>query len=190
MMTNLVRIVDGTVKWPYSLGQLRLDEPAQSFSWAPSDAELAHYDVYRVEPSDPPAADPTVEKAIQATPIEIDGKWMQQWELVPLTPEEQAAYHAAAHPARWIEFGQVVQASAEINALLGRALIDAPALAMALSVGLGKAADGDSRIFLAAWRSALGLGLINNELITLMQGAAQAHDLPAEFIVGLAGGAQ
>ena len=189
MMANLVRLKEGAVIWPYSLGQLRLDEPAQSFSWSPSDAELAHYGVHRIEPSDPPTADPAVEKVIQSQPAEINGKWTQQWELVPLTPEEQAAYHAAAHPARWIEFGQVVQMSPEINALLGKALVDAPALAMALSVGLGKAADGDSRIFLAAWRSALGLGLINAELITLMQGAAQAHDLPAEFIAGLAGGA-
>ena len=189
MMANLVRVKDEAVIWPYSLGRLRLDEPAQSFSWSPSDAELAYYNVFRVEPTDPPVADPAVEKVIQATPIEIDGKWTQQWELVPLSPEEQAAYHAATHPPRWLEFGQVVQASAEINALLGKALIDAPALAMALSVGLGKAADGDSRIFLAAWNSALGLGLINDELITLMQGAAQAHDLPAEFVAGLAGGA-
>lgn len=189
MMANLVRVKDGAVKWPYSLGQLRLDEPAQSFSWSPSDAELAHYGVYRVQPSDPPVADPAVEKVIQAQPTEIDGKWVQRWELAPLSPEEQAAYHAATHPPRWLEFGQVVQAEPRINALLGRALVDAPALAMALSVGLGKAADGDSRIFLAAWKSALALELINDELITLMQGAAQAHDLPTEFIAGLAGGA-
>jgi hypothetical protein len=82
----------------------------------------------------------------------------------------------------------MVQAEPRINALLSRALINAPALAMALSVGLGKAADGDSTIFLGAWNSALGLGLIDAELITLMQDAAQAHDLPAEFIAGLAGG--
>jgi hypothetical protein len=189
MMVNLVRLKEGAVIWPYSLGQLRLDEPSQSFSWSPSDAELAHYGVHRVEPSEAPTADPAVEKVIQAQPVEINGAWTQQWELVPLSPEEQAAYHAAAHPARWIEFGQVVQAEPRINALLGKALVDAPALAMALSVGLGKAADGDSRIFLAAWNSALGLGLINDELITLMQGAAQAHDLPADFIAGLAGGA-
>lgn len=188
MMANLIRIVDGAVTWPYSLGQLRLDEPAQSFSWSPSDAELAHYGVHRVEPVDPPAVDPATDKAIQAQPVEINGKWAQQWQLVSLTPEEQSAYHAATHPPRWIEFGQVVQAEPRINALLGKALVDAPALAMALSVGLGKAADGDSRIFLAAWRSALSLGMINDELITLMQGAAQAHDLPADFIVGLTGG--
>ena len=189
MMANLVRVKDGAVIWPYSLGQLRLDEPAQSFSWSPSEAELAHYGVYRVEPSDPPAADPAVEKVIQAQPVEINGKWTQRWELVPLTPEEQAAYHAATHPPRWLEFGQVVQAEPRINALLGKALVDAPALAMALSVGLGKAADGDSRIFLTAWNSALGLGLINNELIAVMQVAAQAHDLPVEFVASLGGGA-
>jgi hypothetical protein len=80
-----------------------------------------------------------------------------------------------------------VQSEPAINALLSVALQQAPALAMALSVGLGKAADGDSRVFLAAWSTARGLGLVSPELVASTQAAAESHDLPAEFIAGLAG---
>ena len=189
MMANLVRVKDGAVIWPYSLGQLRLDEPAQSFSWAPSNAELAHYSCYRVQPSTPPVVDPAIEKVVQVTPIEIDGVWTQQWNVVALTTEEQTAYQSQQHPPRWLEFGRMVQSSPEINALLGQALQNAPALAMALSVGLGKAADGDARVFSGAWSAAMVAGLITPELIALTQDIATAHDLPAKFITSLAGDA-
>ena len=185
-MNSLIR-VDPT-RWPYSLGQLRADEPSRSFSAAPSDSELAHYGVFRVAPLEQPEFDPATHKAVEVQPAEtVAGQWVQQWELVPLTPEEAEAYYRQTHPPRWLEFGQTVQADPAINALLAMALQQAPALAMALSVGLGKAADGDSRVFLAAWGTARGLGLVSPELVASTQAAAEAHDLPAEFITGLAG---
>jgi hypothetical protein len=50
---------------------------------------------------------------------------------------------------------------------------------------LGKAADGDSRVFLGAWQSATALGLVPAELVAGIQALAVACDLPAEFIAGL-----
>ena len=58
---------------------------------------------------------------------------------------------------------------------------------MSISVGLGKAADGDSRVFQSSWSGAIGLGLISPELIAHVQAMAATYDLPAEFIAGLAG---
>ncbi|MEN9766865.1 MAG: hypothetical protein RLZZ32_825 [Cyanobacteriota bacterium] len=181
---SLIRL--DPIRWPYSLGQLRADEPARSFSAAPGDAELAEYGVFRVTPLEQPAYDPATHRVVEVQPLEQDGQWLQQWELVPLTEAEQEAYYRQTHPPRWLEFGQAVQADPAINALLAVALQQAPALAMALSVGLGKAADGDSRVFLAAWGTARGLGLVSAELVASTQAAAEAHDLPAEFIAGLA----
>jgi len=79
----------------------------------------------------------------------------------------------------------VVQVDPGINALIGAALQVAPALAMALSVGLGKAADGDSRVFMEAWTAARGAGLISAELIATLQAAGAQYHLPAEFIAAL-----
>jgi hypothetical protein len=181
-MSDLVRL--NPLRWPYSLGQLREDEPAKSFSPAPSDAELAHYGCYRVLPQAQPPCDPAAEKVVEVEPIEDDGQWLQQWEVVELTPEEQEAHYRATHPPRWIEFWAALPS--DVDALLAAARAASPRLELGLGVGLGKAADGDSRVFLAAWQSAKALGLVAPELVQGIQMLATAHDLPAEFVGGLA----
>jgi hypothetical protein len=182
-MTDLIRL--NPTRWPYSLAELRLDEPSRSFSSAPSNADLAHYDVFRVVPQPAPTFDPATHREVEVQPFDADGQWLQQWELVELSEAEREAYYRSTHPPRWIEFGAVVQADPAINALLGAALQAAPGLAMALSVGLGKAADGDSRVFLQAWQAAHGAGMITPALTAAISAAAVAHDLPAEFVEGL-----
>jgi len=183
-MSDLIRL--DPIRWPYSLGQLRQDEPSRSFSFAPGDAELAEYGCYRVLPLEKPEYDPATHKAVEVQPAEtVVGRWVQQWEIVELTEAEREAYYRATHPPRWLEFGETVQSDPAINALLAVALQQAPALAMALSVGLGKAADGDSRVFLQAWTTARAAGLVSEELAATLHAAAVAHDLPAEFVEGL-----
>jgi hypothetical protein len=181
-MSSLIRL--NPIRWPYSLGQLRADEPSRSFSVAPSDAELAHYGCYRVLPQAQPEYDPAAEKVVEVEPIEDDGQWLQQWEVVELSEAEQEAYYRATHPPRWIEFWAALPS--DVDALLAAARAASPRLELGLGVGLGKAADGDSRVFLAAWQSAKALGLVAPELVTGIQMLATAHDLPAEFIGGLA----
>jgi hypothetical protein len=181
-MSDLVRL--NPLRWPYSLGQLREDEPTKSFSPAPSTAELAHYGCYRVLPQAQPEYDPAAEKVQEAEPVEDGGQWLQQWEVVELTPEEQEAYYRATHPPRWIEFWAALPS--DVDALLAAARAASPRLELGLGVGLGKAADGDSRVFLAAWQSAKTLGLVAPELVQGIQMLATAHDLPPEFIGGLA----
>lgn len=184
-MNNLLRIIDGTITWPYSLRQLKLDEPSRSFSNAPSGRELAEYGCYVISPTAPPSHDPATEKVVEVNPIETDGAWPQRWEVVEMSDEEQQEYYRMMHPPRWLEFGEVVQADPAINALLAQALQSAPALAMALSVGLGKAADGDDRVFTSAWTAARGLGFISDALVQATQLTATQHDLPPEFVAGL-----
>jgi hypothetical protein len=181
-MSDLVRL--NPLRWPYSLGQLREDEPTKSFSPSPSTAELAHYGCYRVLPQAQPEYDPAAEKVVEVEPIEDDGQWLQQWEVVELTLEEQEAYYRATHPPRWLEFSAALPP--EVNQLLRAAWDANPMLKDQLSIGLGKASDGDSRVFLAAWQNAKALGLVAPELVTGIQMLATAHDLPPEFVGGLA----
>jgi len=180
-MSDLVRL--NPLRWPYSLAQLRVDEPTKSFSPAPSTAELAHYGCYRVLPQAQPEYDPAAEKVVEVAPIEDGGQWLQQWELVPLTEAEQEAYYRANNPPRWIEFWAALPA--DVDALLAAARAASPRLELGLGVGLGKAADGDSRVFLSAWQQAKSLGLIPPELVAGVQALAVAFDLPAEFVGGL-----
>jgi hypothetical protein len=182
-MSDLIRL--NPTRWPYSLGQLRADEPSRSFSSSPSSRELAHYDVFRVVPQPQPQPDPATHRVVEAEPVEADGQWLQQWELVELTEAEREAYYRATHPPRWIEFSDSLPV--EVDQLLAAAQAVSPRLALALGVGLGKAADGDSRVFLGAWQTCRGIGLIPPELVQGLQLLATQHDLPPEFVAGLAG---
>jgi hypothetical protein len=185
-MSDLIRL--NPIRWPYSLGQLRADEPTRSFSVSPSERELAHYGVFRVVAQAQPQPNPATHRVVEAQPVEADGQWLQQWELAELTEAEQDAYYRQTHPPRWIEFSDALPV--EVDQLLAAAQTVSPRLALALGVGLGKAADGDSRVFLGAWQTCRGIGLIAPELVTGLQMLATQYDLPAEFVVGLAGAQQ
>ena len=123
---------------------------------------------------------------------EFSDELISAWEAAnnPKRLEWEAYTPPAPEPPspepRWVAFGAVLLADPAINAMLGAALSAAPAAAMAIPVGLGKAADGDSRVFMMSWVSAIGLGLISAELIAHVQELAAAYDLPPEFIAGLA----
>jgi hypothetical protein len=180
-MSDLIRL--NPIRWPYSLAQLRIDEPTYSFSPAPSDREYAEFDCYRKQPQAQPEFDPATHKVVEVQPVEQAGQWVQQWEIVELTEAEAEAYYRATHPPQWIAFWAALPP--EVDTLLNAAQAASPRLALSLGVGLGKAADGDSRVFLGAWQAARGLGLISPGLVTGVQALAVAHDLPAEFIGGL-----
>lgn len=186
-MSTLIRL--NPIRWPYSLRQLRSDEPTYSFSPSPSKSELAYFNVFMFDDVvalvEPPPVDPATHRLEQRPPVEVDGVLTQRWELVELTEAEREAYYRATHPPRWIEFSDALPA--EVDQLLATAQAASPRLALALGVGLGKAADGDSRVFLGAWQTARGLGMIPSELVQGLQGLATQFDLPPEFVVGLAG---
>jgi hypothetical protein len=127
--------------------------------------------------------DPATHRLEQVRPVEIDGVLTQQWELIELSEAEQEAYFRANNPPRWIEFWAALPA--DVDALLAAARAASPRLELGLGVGLGKAADGDSRVFLSAWQQAKSLGLIPPELVAGVQELADEYDLPADFVGGL-----
>jgi len=86
---------------------------------------------------------------------------------------------------KWVDFSAAIMAMPAINVMLGAVLQAAPGLYGGLVVGLQNASEGDSRVFLNSWRSAIALGLITEELITTVQGIAAEYDLPQEFIDAL-----
>ena len=177
------------IRWPYSVGQLRRDEPAASISTDPSDDELAAYGCFRVRPTVPPVIpDPATHAAEEVEPLTTDGPpYLQRWTIREMTTEEQDAYYRATHPPRWLEFGAAVQSDPGINGVLSASLEVKPGLAMALPVGLGIVAGvpGDARAFLQAWSNARAMGLVSLELAQAVAQQARLFDLPPEFVQGL-----
>jgi hypothetical protein len=87
----LILTENGTAKrYPYTVGQLRLDNPNVSFPAEPTAETLAAFGVYPVQQTPPPTADHT-KRVSEATPVLIDGAWHQAWTVTELTEIEIAA---------------------------------------------------------------------------------------------------
>jgi hypothetical protein len=92
-----IKRTDG-ITTPYSIGQLRRENPQVSFPQNIPEATLAEYSVYPLTPTDQPAYDPATHRIEEGTPALIDGAWTQVWNVIALTAEEiaqQQADHAA-----------------------------------------------------------------------------------------------
>lgn len=76
-------------KYPYSIGQLRKDNPQVSFPRNPGDAVLAYYNVFFVAPSPQPSFAKMTQRIEETAPQLVDGAWEQSWAVVALTVEEQ-----------------------------------------------------------------------------------------------------
>ena len=86
-----VKASNGVVeKFPYSIGQLRKDNPEVSFPKTPSEQLLAEWSVFPVTPTDRPSFNEATEDCILASPVLVDGAWTQQWTVVAASDEEQA----------------------------------------------------------------------------------------------------
>lgn len=84
---------------PYSVSQLKQDNPQTSFPKDMTDDVLASWGVFPVQSTQHPEYDPTAQRVVELPPIEVEGQWMQQWEVLPLPAEEVAANQAAAAQA-------------------------------------------------------------------------------------------
>lgn len=187
---TLIRVINDQTIWPYSLSRLRQDEPTRSFSIAPSDAELAHYGVFRVVTAEGTLFDPATERVVEIQPELIDGVWVQRWEVVNLSEAEREAVFRAMNPPRWQAFGQAVWSNPAIGAMLrgGLQMNATTPVSLALPVGLGQAAQDQSYdTFLNAARDAYHAGLLAVPLLSGIVSLAVQYMLPEEFINAING---
>ena len=76
--------------FPYSIGDLRRDNPNTSYPRNPSDTVLASWNVFPVTDKPTPAYNPATQNCNQVNPTLIDGKWVMTWVVTPATPEQIA----------------------------------------------------------------------------------------------------
>ena len=94
----LVKITSGSVDtYPYSVGQLRRDNPNTSFPKRIPDGMLESYGVMPVAYTDMPSIDERTQKTEQeAQPTLVGGNWTIGWTTSSKTAEEIAEYDADA----------------------------------------------------------------------------------------------
>ena len=89
-----VKTSNGAVEqFPYTLGNLRRDNPNTSFPKSISDATLASYGVYPVTQDDKPSYDNRTQKVSRnTTPTETNGAWSVGWTITDRTAAEIQDY--------------------------------------------------------------------------------------------------
>lgn len=68
-------------KYPYSIGDLRRDNPQTSFPKNPPDNLLAEWGVYPVTKTPQPSYNYLTQTVVEVTPVQEDGVWVQTWEV-------------------------------------------------------------------------------------------------------------
>jgi hypothetical protein len=92
-----VKITNGTVDtYPYSVGQLRRDNPQTSFPKQIPDEMLASFNVYPVTVENMPSInDRTQKQEQQSIPSLVDGVWTVGWSVSDKTSDEISEYDAS-----------------------------------------------------------------------------------------------
>lgn len=96
----LVKVENNVVvAYPYSIGQLRQDNPNVSFPRQPTPETFADFGVYSVVFPEPPAYDPLTQRIDHSNePVLVDGQWTITATVVALTPEQIEANRLASVP--------------------------------------------------------------------------------------------
>jgi hypothetical protein len=76
--------------FPYSIGDLRRDNPNTSYPRNPSDATLADWNLFPVTDKPTPAYNPATQNCNQVNPTLEAGEWVMTWAVTPATPEQIA----------------------------------------------------------------------------------------------------
>jgi hypothetical protein len=74
-----VKVFNGTVNFPYTISQLKKDNPNVSLPANLTENMLAEFNVFPVQSKEQPAVDFLTEKLDQASPQLINGKWVEVW---------------------------------------------------------------------------------------------------------------
>lgn len=89
---DYVKAVEGVVEqFPYSLYDLRTDNPNTSFPREMTEEQFAAQNMFPVTYGNPPYHDEATQKLVQQTvPVLTDGAWVVGWDVVEKTAEEIA----------------------------------------------------------------------------------------------------
>lgn len=77
---------DNVARYPYTLTDLKLDNPGTSFTKTVGNEAAAGFNCFPVTPADPPSYDHTVN--LERKAIQQGDHWVEQWISTPATAEE------------------------------------------------------------------------------------------------------
>lgn len=122
---------------------------------------------------------PTTHYLQRCEPYLLDGQvWNVEAVERPPTPDPLPE-------PRWQEFRAALRGIPELQTLVATLATVDPIGHLAIGVGLGQAAQGDSATFTGVWTELLAAGLVTPDLAAAVQALAAGFDLPEAFVAGL-----
>lgn len=89
-MSMCIKISNNQIEtYPYSITQLRRDNPTVSFPASPTEQVLASWGVYLVAVTPRPDYHQINQSIDEGTPQQVDGRWQQTWVVRPATSQER-----------------------------------------------------------------------------------------------------
>lgn len=118
----MILFKDEVITYPYSIAQLRKDNPQVSFPRDIPDERLGEWGVYRVAKVAQPVYNPETHTVEEGEPELIEGEWTQVWNVRELTSEELKSRVPASITKRQarqelIEAGLIGAVESAINAI-------------------------------------------------------------------------
>ena len=86
-MNYLLASNNTILKFPYSLEELRRDNPQTSFPLEMSAEELSEWGVYSVKDQSPPEHNEHTETIELSPPSCVNGLWIREWIIIPASAE-------------------------------------------------------------------------------------------------------
>ena len=172
--------------FPYSIGNLRRDNPNVSFPRNPSEGLLASYDVFPVVTQAPPEHDSVTQNLNQATPTLVNGQWLQAWEVTDASAEEITERQRAA--ADYLAFWDALMTSSVYGSIREQSFVSLPMNTLATEfialIGDAKAGRANEAAIQASMSAILLTGTFTEAELLELNEALKQGNLDSLYALG------
>lgn len=172
--------------FPYSIGDLRRDNPGTSFPAVPSPQTLAEWNVFPVIDSPMPAYDAVTQNCTQVNPTLLTGRWTVTWQVTDATSEqiEERIRINCDYPAFW----NALLASTVYGAIRAQSMASLPMNTLTTEfialLGDAKAGRPNEEAIQATMEAILTIGSFTNDQLVELTEALEAGNLDGIYTVG------
>ena len=165
--------------FPYSIGNLRRDNPNVSFPRNPSEELLADWNVFPVVSQTPPEHDPITQNLSQGTPTLVDGQWLQTWEITEASAEQIAERQRDL--IDYLAFWDALMTSSVYGSIREQSFVSLPMNTLATEfialIGDAKAGRANEEAIQASMSAILSTGTFTEAHISELGAALAAGNL-------------
>lgn len=177
---NLLKVTDTGIVYPFTLPDLRKENPNVSFSNNPTPEDLKPFQCFFVGPGNVPTVDPAKQYLAESAPIKgKDGEWVQTWEIKDIAPSTDPVTPVP----EWSKFGQFLYSDPDILSFM-RTLAAGNSIAAILLVTSMKQATngGDYSDFLRFWIDLRRNSGVPPKVQNALSAKAKECKLPDKFL--------